>query len=190
MSQSKRHTTLCVLCMASIVLLAAGCKNRGPQTIETGFGAGGASGGGYGSQSGSGSGSGLDWDSSSAGGLPAINIEGVAGWETALTPVYFDYDSFTLRADAVETLSQHAAAIKNDSGVYMIEGHCDERGTQEYNLALGERRALAVRDYLIRMGVPGARLVTMSYGEEMPAQPGHDESAWRLNRRCEFSRGR
>lgn len=188
MNRLLRGSTRGALCVVFMVLLSAGCRNRGPQTIETGFGSAGQPGQGAGI--GGEAGSGLDWDSGGAGGLPPIDIEGVSGWEGALTPVYFDYDSFVLRADAVETLNQHAAAIKADSGVYMIEGHCDERGTQEYNLALGERRALAVRDYLMRMGVPGSRLVTMSYGEEVPAQPGHDESAWRLNRRCEFSRGR
>jgi len=72
----------------------------------------------------------------------------------------------------------------------VVEGHCDERGTQEYNMALGERRALAVRDYLINLGVPGQNLLTISYGEERPVDPGHNEAAWAKNRRAEFSQGR
>jgi peptidoglycan-associated lipoprotein len=67
-----------------------------------------------------------------------------------------------------------------------VEGHCDERGTEEYNRALGERRALAVRDYLMNLGIDGDRIFTISYGEDLPAADGHDENAYRLNRRAEF----
>ena len=89
----------------------------------------------------------------------------------------------------METLKRNAEIIKQmPNSVIQIEGHCDERGTQQYNLALGERRALAVRDYLIRLGISGDRLVTISYGEEDPADPGHSESAWAKNRRAEFNR--
>jgi peptidoglycan-associated lipoprotein len=70
--------------------------------------------------------------------------------------------------------------------VIQIEGHCDERGSNEYNLALGERRAVSAKLYLIRLGVKGDRLSTISYGEEMPADPGHTEEAWAKNRRCHF----
>ena len=69
-----------------------------------------------------------------------------------------------------------------------IEGHCDERGTQEYNLALGERRALAVRGHLMKLGISGERLLTISYGEESPASAGHSEEAWQQNRRSEFNK--
>ena len=72
--------------------------------------------------------------------------------------------------------------------IIQIEGHCDERGTQEYNLALGEKRALAVRDYLMNLGVSGGRLVTISYGEESPVAMGSDESAWKQNRRSQFNK--
>jgi peptidoglycan-associated lipoprotein len=108
-----------------------------------------------------------------------------------LKPVYFDFDKSSLRPDATEQLNKNADDMKKHTEfIYQIAGHCDERGTQEYNLALGERRALAVRDYLISVGVPAARLVTISYGEEKPADPGHDEAAWAKNRRAEFNEGK
>ena len=108
---------------------------------------------------------------------------------TGLQRVYFDYDKYDLRQDALDTLRANADKIKTAPGVIIqIEGHCDERGTQEYNLALGEKRALATRSHLINLGVSGDRLITISYGEEDPADPGHTDSAWTKNRRCEFNR--
>jgi peptidoglycan-associated lipoprotein len=74
----------------------------------------------------------------------------------------------------------------NGTWAITIEGHCDERGTAEYNLALGDRRALAARDYLVSLGVPAARLATVSYGKEFPFDAGHQEAAWSLNRRAHF----
>lgn len=104
-----------------------------------------------------------------------------------LGPVYFDYDSAALRSDAQVELDRHAAYLRAHAGLRIqIEGHCDERGTLEYNLALGERRAQAVRKYLVSQGISADRLYTISYGEERPAVLGHDESAWRWNRRAEF----
>jgi len=89
------------------------------------------------------------------------------------------------------TLRGNADKIKQVPGVIIqLAGHCDERGTQEYNLALGERRALAVREHLIQLGISGNRLITISYGEESPAVMGSGESAWAKNRRCEFNRAR
>lgn len=108
---------------------------------------------------------------------------------TGLQRVYFDYDKYDLRSDALDTLRANADKIKSAPGVVIqIEGHCDERGTQEYNLALGEKRALATRSHLINLGVSGDRLITISYGEEDPADGGHSERAWAKNRRCEFNR--
>ena len=108
-----------------------------------------------------------------------------------LHPVHFDYDSHALKPSALATLKDNAEKIKKTPGaIVLIEGHCDERGTQEYNITLGDRRALAVREYLIKLGVSGDRLITVSYGEEDPVDPGHNESAWAKNRRCEFSRGK
>jgi len=101
--------------------------------------------------------------------------------------VYFAFDDYSLSASAQSTLNNLANELKGNSvAVVQIEGHCDERGSIEYNLALGERRANSVKNYLTQMGVDGSRLTTISYGEEKPAADGHDESAWSKNRRAEF----
>jgi peptidoglycan-associated lipoprotein len=84
----------------------------------------------------------------------------------------------------VTAVADHLKA--NATAAVEVDGHCDERGTEEYNRALGERRALAVREELILMGVDGQRVVTKSFGEDRPIDPGHDESAWKKNRRAEF----
>jgi peptidoglycan-associated lipoprotein len=105
--------------------------------------------------------------------------------------VYFDFDSFALRSDALATLSRNADIIKSIPGaIVQIAGHCDERGTSEYNFALGEKRALSVREHLMRLGVSGDRMLTISYGEERPAEMGSNESAWAKNRRAEFAQAR
>ena len=98
--------------------------------------------------------------------------------------VFFDFDSSELSADARATLAKQADWLMHYTGVDVsIEGHCDERGTREYNLALGERRAVAVRDYLVALGVPGRRLGTISYGKERPQVVGQGETYWSQNRR-------
>lgn len=98
--------------------------------------------------------------------------------------VFFDYDRYELRPEAQETLQQQALLLQRWADLpILIEGHCDERGTREYNLALGERRAETVRSYLIALGVDAGRIRTVSYGKERPAVDGSDESAWALNRR-------
>jgi len=104
-----------------------------------------------------------------------------------LEAVYFDYDAFTLQPVARQTLERNATWLQANPMVkVVIEGHCDERGSDEYNLALGERRALAVKSYLTTLGVTDVRLATVSYGEERPAVEGHGETAWSRNRRAEF----
>ncbi len=104
-----------------------------------------------------------------------------------LARIHFDFDSYVLTASARKTLAQNAEVLKALSGVKVrIEGHCDERGSDEYNLALGERRAQAAMNYLATLGVPASRMSTISFGEEKPLDPGHDESAWAKNRRAEF----
>ena len=104
-----------------------------------------------------------------------------------LETVYFDFDSAEIRSDMRPVLQQNARTIR-DGGYerVVLEGHTDERGSEQYNLALGERRAHAVKRYLLQLGVPGDRLETVSFGESRPAARGHDESAWRWNRRVEF----
>jgi peptidoglycan-associated lipoprotein len=105
-----------------------------------------------------------------------------------LETVYFDYDRAIIRDDQKPTLRSNSSAVGNHSEwrTVVIEGHCDERGSEEYNLALGERRANATKQYMIDSGVPSGRLDTVSFGESKPAVQGHDESAWKWNRRAEF----
>lgn len=98
--------------------------------------------------------------------------------------VYFDTDASTVREDGRATLTKQAAWLKQYANYQItVEGHCDERGTREYNIALGERRATAVRQFLIAQGVPAARLKTISFGKERPEVVGSDEGSWARNRR-------
>jgi peptidoglycan-associated lipoprotein len=102
-------------------------------------------------------------------------------------PVFFAYDSTEIDAAGQQVLNANAGIMKKyPEWVITIEGHADERGTAEYNLALGTRRAAAARDYLISLGIPGDRLRTISYGKEFPFDPSHSESAWSTNRRAHF----
>ncbi len=122
-------------------------------------------------------------DPMSAGGMDS----GMGDSGSEFRVAYFDYDSYSLRADARDALKTNAVWLKkNKSATIQVEGHCDERGTTEYNLALGERRANAARDYLLKLGVPRSRLSVISYGEERPSDTGHDDSAWSKNRRAVF----
>jgi peptidoglycan-associated lipoprotein len=107
--------------------------------------------------------------------------------DSPLTPVFFELDSSDLSADAQATLQQNAGVLKKyGTWQITIEGHCDERGTAEYNLALGERRAIVARDYLVSLGVSVNRVRTVSYGKEFPFEPAHEEAAWSRNRRAHF----
>jgi len=104
-----------------------------------------------------------------------------------LKPVFFELDSAELSAVGQKALDENAALLKRyASWTVTVEGHCDERGTAEYNLALGERRAGAARAYLVSLGISGDRLRIVSYGKEFPFDPGHDESAFSKNRRAHF----
>ncbi|NQX90086.1 MAG: peptidoglycan-associated lipoprotein Pal [Halioglobus sp.] len=96
---------------------------------------------------------------------------------------YFEYDSSTLTAQALDALNAHIAALNRNTASVRLEGHTDERGTREYNLALGERRANAVRDYMVASGISGLRIETVSYGEERPVAYGTGEANWAQNRR-------
>ena len=98
--------------------------------------------------------------------------------------VYFDFDSSALSADAKSTLNAQAAFLRSNPSVRItVEGHADERGTREYNLALGDRRASAARDFLVAQGIDGARIKTISYGKERPEMVGSNDEAWAKNRR-------
>jgi peptidoglycan-associated lipoprotein len=102
-----------------------------------------------------------------------------------LETVYFEFDRYDIRADARTQLRKNGDELRTSGVSVRLAGHADERGDEEYNLALGERRATAVKSYLVDLGVSGSRIRTISYGESKPAVVGHDESAWRYNRRVE-----
>lgn len=107
--------------------------------------------------------------------------------ESQLKTVYFDFDKFNLRSDAKADLDYNFNLMNEfPDAIIKIEGHCDERGTVEYNLSLGEKRAKAAMDYLTGLGINPARLSIISYGKERPVDPGHNEAAWAKNRRAEF----
>ena len=158
-----------VLAGVLLSLAATGCRS-------TGSGKGPAEGGVTGSEF-------------NDGGTAGSDAAGQRGRAIGLETVYFDYDSFQIRDDAKPLLKGNATTIsgKPQWPKIVIEGHCDERGSDEYNLALGERRAQQVKRYLVDLGVPATRLDTVSFGEANPAVQGHDEAAWRYNRRSEFA---
>lgn len=108
--------------------------------------------------------------------------------EQPLKMVHFDFDKYDIREDAKPILAANAAWLKKWPSVkILIEGHCDERGTEEYNLALGEKRAKAVFDYLVSLGISPDRMRIISYGKSQPLDPGHNEEAWAKNRRAQFT---
>jgi peptidoglycan-associated lipoprotein len=120
---------------------------------------------------------------------PAVDYANLDPSGYGIADVFFPYDAFTLSEVAMATLENNARIMKEHAAVnYLVEGHCDERGTVEYNLALGEKRARVVQDYLVSLGVSAARLRLVSYGEERPFVDGSDESAWTQNRRAHFAR--
>ena len=114
-------------------------------------------------------------------------IEGEVLESTLLKDIHFAFDRYDLTEESRMLLAENAKVLLAHTNlIVQIEGHCDERGSNEYNLALGERRAVSAKLYLIKLGVAGNRLSTISYGEEMPLDPGHTEEAWGKNRRAEF----
>ena len=168
-----------------ILAAGAGCKSKGDIEVETfePIDTGMDSDKGESTNYGDGLNTGLDMDSLV---FQAFDDPSSPNY---LHPVYFDYDSYSLRPDALQVLSTNADVIRKLPNVIIqIAGHCDERGTSEYNFALGERRALAVRTHLMNLGVSGDRIVTISYGEESPAVMGSGEAVWSQNRRCAFAR--
>jgi len=122
-------------------------------------------------------------DDSSMKGEAVPSHDAVAGLER----IHFDFDQFTLSEDARRILGENAKYLSANGGIQVvIEGHCDERGSDEYNLALGESRALAAKNYLVSLGIDTKRLSVISYGEEKPLVSGSSEEAWAQNRRAEF----
>jgi len=162
------------IAVAALAFGAVGCATDGTDMDEGGADDGKLS---------AGTGTEFDDGSSNAGSSGASPMIG------ELQPVYFEYDKSNIRSDSAEILRKNAALIKNNErwGKIVVQGNTDERGSEEYNLALGERRANAVKRYLVDLGVPADRLRTVSFGEAVPAVPGHDESAYRYNRRSDFA---
>jgi len=105
-----------------------------------------------------------------------------------LKDILFEYDSYTIKAEDLGRLKDIGSWLNQNKGVKLtVEGHCDERGTQEYNLVLGQKRSEVVKEYLIKTGVDSKRINAVSYGKEAPADPGHSEEAWALNRRAHLN---
>ena len=116
-----------------------------------------------------------------------FSVSDPSGETGPLTDIRFDYDQARLSDEARATLERHALWLQNHRAAkIVVEGHCDERGTTDYNLALGEQRARAARDYLASLGVAGERMTIVSFGKEKPLDPGSNESAWSKNRRAHF----
>jgi len=167
-----------VILLAGLVM--AGCSSKGSKA-EPAEGAAGA--GAFGGED-------VSRGPSTEGqyGFDANGNPFIPGTNQPLTRVfYFDFDQSQLQQSDLTALEMHADILRNNPnrGV-VIEGHADERGTREYNLALGERRANAIRSFLTAAGVPSNQIETVSYGEERPIDPGHSEAAWARNRRAEL----
>lgn len=167
---TKNFGKLAALSLA--LLIAAGCTSKGGKTAGNEMldpNAGGANSGLTG-----GAGYGSEFDSNSEAALRAIKT------------FYFEYDSSDLKPEAMRSLDVHARDLQRSGQRVVLEGHTDERGTREYNMALGERRAKAVQRYLVLQGVSPAQLELVSYGEERPVAAGNFESSWAQNRRVEL----
>lgn len=115
-------------------------------------------------------------------------IPGASELKAAFEVIHFDFDSYLLSREARSSLVKNVEMMKYDPGISVrIEGHCDERGSDEYNLALGEKRARAAMQYMVTMGIPRQRLSVISFGKEKPVAVGHDQASWAKNRRDEFA---
>lgn len=171
-----------VTVVASLSMFSAGCTKKTVRTDKDGTGAI--------SQNGKQGGEAIGSEESLSAGSSAnmadsAYSEGRTSME--LLPVYFDFDKSNIRSDQKGRIEGNAYYMKNHPGaIVRIEGNCDERGTNEYNMALGERRAMSSKKYLINLGVPESRMQTVSYGEEKPLLYGHDELSWAQNRRDDF----
>jgi peptidoglycan-associated lipoprotein len=165
-------SSVSLLLALSVSVMATGCKHKSDDVVLQPDTSASSTGG----------------DRGNGSGLPEIDENTLFG-PSGLQVVYFDYNSFALSPEALNILQRNADMIRQVPNVVIqIEGHCDDRGTQEYNLALGEKRALAVRESLIKLGIAADHLTTISYGEEMPAVQGSGEAVWSKNRRCQFNK--
>lgn len=119
---------------------------------------------------------------------PAPEMQASPTFDVSLmTDIFFAYDKSDLTQESRDRLSSNSKLLKSWKASVVVEGHCDERGTNEYNLGLGERRANAVKNYLVSLGVPADKVRTISYGEERPFVRGHAEDSWKFNRRAHFA---
>ena len=140
----------------------------------------------------SGTGAGTGGASSSQTRVAPVDVTGTSNVNFTNLPriVYFDFDSYVVKDQYRPVIEANAKALTTNRKMHMaVEGHTDDRGSSEYNLALGQRRAEAVRKYLTGLGADGSKIRVLSHGEERPADPGHDESAWSKNRRAELTAG-
>jgi peptidoglycan-associated lipoprotein len=153
-----------------VLVLLLGCQSTGGGDAETPESRGGA----------------IKEEARTDPGLPGRSGLTRGGDDTQLETIFFAFDDASLRADAKRSLQAGAKQLEKSDVRIEIQGHCDERGTEEYNLALGQRRAEAARRYLRDLGISSSRIETKSFGESMPAVRGHGEAAWSKNRRDEF----
>jgi peptidoglycan-associated lipoprotein len=171
-----------------VILTLAACGTKRPPVVATG--AGGSSGASSRSTAPppEAISEGPDVQPVDGGGLGQETLSDQSGEGGPLADIHFDYDQSTLTDEARATLEKHASWIQAHAGLKIsVEGHCDDRGTVEYNLALGEQRARAAYDYLVSLGVSRARLNTVSYGKERPIDTGTSDAAWAKNRRAHFA---
>jgi peptidoglycan-associated lipoprotein len=177
---------LALLFVAVILFAVPGCQKK-EIASEAGYGAAGGAGAGAGAAGRKGIG---EQDLSGTAGRPGGGGVSIGATERAAfenEDIYFAYDSSVLTTQAQDILRKKATFLKANPGVKVtVEGHCDDRGTNEYNLALGEARARSAKGFLVDLGIPAARLATISYGEERPAVRGTTEDAWAKNRRAHF----
>jgi peptidoglycan-associated lipoprotein len=189
--EMKKHQVCKLFLVASLtVLLCAACAKKPATTTMDDD---------YGSAAGTAGAPGLDAPEYDAidetriaeEGADAALLPGMGEEISGLERIYFKFDQYTLTPEARDILARNAQFLKANSGIrIIIEGHCDERGADEYNLALGERRARAVKKYLTSLGVPAERMSVISYGEELPLDPHGTEEAWAKNRRADFKQVR
>lgn len=158
--------------------------------VLVGCGSNSTSGESNGADGANGDGSGFGSGAGGVGGVGGGSVDGLTPEEMEamrqITVFYFNYDSSDLQPDAMKALDVHAHDLMQNGRHIVLQGHTDERGTREYNMALGERRANAVKSYLTMQGVSASQIEVVSYGKERPAVNGHDESAWSKNRRVEM----
>jgi len=178
-----------LIVLALLVAVMAGCTNKrsGDSSTEIAEGTGMDGGQGYGAGQNGVDGYGIGQNGMDGyGSGSGSHLSGDDAALRAINTFYFEYDSSELRSDAMSALDVHARDLKTSGARVVLEGHTDERGTREYNMALGERRARAVQRYLMMQGVSSSQLELVSWGEERPAVFGSDEYSWSQNRRVEL----